>query len=74
MAFQPSEEYWAKKLANIRRAIEGTEATLANLTEQRQIDAHQGQIESYKLAYAETWEKYRAWCNKQENIARGARY
>jgi len=74
MTFSPDADYWARKLDNIRRAIEGTKATLEGLTEQRQIDAHQAQLESYERSYAVTWQKYCNWANKRDNIARGARY
>ncbi len=57
----PDAEYWASKLSAIRTAIRDTEATMAGITDARQIEAHAAQVDAYKRNYAVQWQRFLAW-------------
>jgi len=61
LGWQPSDEYWQRTIANLKNAIVLTKQAMDGLTEQRQIDAHQAQINSQTKKLKETEEKYRQW-------------
>lgn len=73
MAFIPSSEYWARKIKNIELAIEGSEKSAREATEERAIIAHTEYAKSCRKALAKANADFCAWRNKRQNIERGAR-
>ena len=74
MAFVRSEEYYARKLANIERAIAGTKMSMASLEHEFQIEAHKSYLLSLEKNLASAKSDYMNWRNKMQNIERGAHY
>ena len=73
MAFQPSNEYWAKKIKAIEDAIKEMERIIPTLTEERQITAHQEQLKAYRKSHRKAWNDFGVWRNKRQNLERGSR-
>jgi len=74
MAFQPSEEYWGRKLGRLRDCVQELEAKIPTLTDQRQIDAHQSYLESVKRCLKMDEGRYRVWRNRRQNEERKSVY
>ena len=74
MAFIRSEEYFARKIANVESAIAGTKSAMSTLGHDFQIEAHKSYLVSLEKSLAKVRNEYILWRNKQQNIERGAHY
>jgi hypothetical protein len=65
MAFVKTDDYFTRKILNIRQAIAGTETALVSLVHcdarKIQIDAHVSQIASQKQSLAKADAEYSLW-------------
>ena len=74
MAFIRSEEYFARKIANVESAIAGTKNAMSTLEHDFQVESHRSYLLYLEKSLAKARNEYMAWRNKQQNIERGAHY
>lgn len=61
MAFQKSESYFMNKIAQIQKAIEGTEKAIPGLENEYQVQCHLGQIASYRKSLVKAEAEFKSF-------------